>query len=71
MVEVWWDQTVATPTKFEANRLNMVIVVRRSKQWLMVDFSVPFSPNVAKEEDEKISKCRDLGIGGMNGCIES
>ena len=33
MVEIWWDQTVITPTKFVANRPDMMIVDRRSKEW--------------------------------------
>ena len=68
MVEIWWDQTVITPTKFVANRPDMMIVDRRSKEWFMVDFSVPFDPNVAKKEEEKISKYKDLAaeVARMN-----
>ena len=68
MVEIWWDQTVITPTKFEANRPDLMIVDRRSKEWFMVDFSVPFDPNVAKKEEEKISKYKDLAaeVARMN-----
>ena len=68
LVEVWWDQTVATPTKFEANRPDMVIVDRRKKEWFVVDFSVPFDPNVAKKEEEKRSKYRELAteVARMN-----
>ena len=68
MVEIWWDQTVITPTKFVANRPDMMIVDRRSKEWFMVDFSVPYDPNVAKKEEEKISKYKDLAaeVARMN-----
>ena len=51
---------VATPTKFETNWPEMVIVDCRKKEWFMVDFSVPFDPNVAKKEEEKRCKYRDL-----------
>ena len=60
MVEIWWDQTVSTPNKYDANRPDMMIVDRKSKEWFMVDFSVPLDTNVAKKEEEKISKYKDL-----------
>ena len=68
MIEIWWDQTVITPTKFVANRPDMMIVDRRSKEWFMVDFSVPYDLNVAKTEEEKISKYKDLAaeVARMN-----
>ena len=68
LAEVWWDQTVATPTKLEWNQPHMVIVDSRSKQWFMVDFFVPVDPNVSKKEEEKRSKYRDLAteVGRMN-----
>ena len=68
LAEVWWDQTVATPTKLEGKRPHMVIVDPRSKQWFMVDFFVPVDPNVSKKEKEKRSKYRDLAteVGRMN-----
>ena len=68
MIEIWWDQKVVTPTKFEANRPDMMIVDRRSKEWFMVDFAVPFDANVAKKEEEKIGKYKDLAaeVARMN-----
>ena len=69
LTEVWWDQTVNTPTKFDANRPDMVVIDRRKdKRWFMVDFSVPCDANVAKKEKEKVDKYRDLAteVGRMN-----
>lgn len=68
VTEVWWDQKVCTPTKFEANRPDMMVIDRESKRWFMVDFSVPCDANVAKKEKEKISKYKDLAteVGRMN-----
>ena len=59
-VEVWWDQKVITPTQFVANRPDMVVIDKSSKKWWMVDFSVPYDPNVASKEEEKIDKYKDL-----------
>ena len=59
-IEVWWDQKVITPTKFEANRPDMVIIDRNNRKWWLVDFSVPYDPNVARKEQEKIEKYKDL-----------
>ena len=59
-VEVWWDQKVVTPTQFVACRPDMVVIDRNSRKWLLVDFSVPYDANVAKKEEEKIDKYRDL-----------
>ena len=36
LVEIWWEQTVLTPTKFDGNCPDMMIVDRRSKKWFMV-----------------------------------
>ena len=69
LTEVWWDQTVSTPTKFDRNRPDMVVIDRESKRWFMVDFSVPCDSNVAKKENEKIDKYKDLAaeFARMNG----
>ena len=68
LTEVWWDQTVSTPTKFDANRPDMMVIDREAKRWYMVDFSVPWDPNVAKKEKEKVDKYKDLAteVGRMN-----
>ena len=68
LTEVWWDQTVSTPTKFDANRPDMVVIDRETKRWFMVDFSVPCDANVAKKEKEKIDKYKDLAteVARMN-----
>ena len=58
--EVWWDQKVSTPTAFEANRPDMVIIDHVGKSWKLVDFSVPYDRNVARVEQEKIAKYKDL-----------
>ena len=55
-IEVWWDKKVITPTKFDANRPDMVIIDRNNRKWWLVDFSVPYDPNVARKEKEKIEK---------------
>lgn len=66
--EIWWDQKVCTPTVFEANRPDMVMIDREQKRWWLVDFSVPCDANVAKKEKEKISKYKDLAteVARMN-----
>ena len=68
LVEIWWDQTVSTPTKFPSNRPDMMIVDRRSKKWFMVDFAVPFDSNVVKTEKKKTDKYKDLAaeVARMN-----
>ena len=59
-IEVWWDQKVITPTKFDANRPDMVIIDRNNRKWWLVDFSVPYDPNAARKEKEKVEKYKDL-----------
>ena len=58
--EVWWDQKVNTPTAFEANRPDLVVIDHEDKKWILVDFSVPFDRNVVAKEEEKIAKYKDL-----------
>ena len=59
-IEVWWDQKVITPTEFDANRPDMVVIDKSNKKWWMIDFSVPYDPNVVSKEKEKIDKYKDL-----------
>ena len=59
-IEVWWDKKVITPTKFVTNRPDLVIIDRNNKKWWMVDFSVPYDPNVASKEQDKIDRYKDL-----------
>ena len=68
LVEIWWDQTVSTPTKFPSYRPDMMIVDRKSKKWFMVDFAVPFDSNVVKTEKKKTDRYRDLAaeVARMN-----
>jgi hypothetical protein len=58
--EVWWDQKVITPNALEHNRPDMVVIDRKGKKWTLVDFSVPFDPNVARKEQEKVRKYEQL-----------
>ena len=68
MVEIWWDQTVITPTKFKSNRPDMLIIDRRSNKWFMVDFAVPFDANVVQKEKDKIDTYQKLAaeVARMN-----
>lgn len=52
--EIWWDNTVVTPTHMEHNRPDVVVIDHVLKKWVLVDFSVPFDANVLKKEDDKI-----------------
>ena len=58
--EVWWDQKVNTPTAFEHNRPDLVVIDHVEKRWMLVDFAVPFDRNVAGKEQEKIGRYKDL-----------
>ena len=59
-IEVWWDQKVVTPTEFKYNRPDMVVIDKSNKKWWMIDFSVPYDPNVVSKEKEKINKYKKL-----------
>ena len=59
-IEVWWDQKVVTPTEFKSNRPDMVVIDKSNKKWWMIDFSVPYDPNVVSKEKEKIDRYKDL-----------
>ena len=69
LTEVWWDQTISTPTNSGHNRPDMMVINRESKRWFMVDFAVPFDANVAKKEKEKLDNYKILAaeFGRMNG----
>ena len=58
--EVWWDQKVSTPTAFEANRPDLVVIDHVDRKWYLVDFAVPFDRNILLKEEEKVSKYKDL-----------
>ena len=58
--EVWWDQKVSTPTAFEHNRPDLVLIDHIEKKWTFVDFAVPFDRNVVSKEEEKVAKYKDL-----------
>ena len=51
---------MSTPTAFEANRPDLVLIDHVDKQWALVDFAVPFDRNVVLKEEEKVAKYRDL-----------
>ena len=55
-IEIWWDQKVVTPTVLEHSRPDLVVIDHEKRKHTLVDFSVPFDPNVVKKEDEKIQK---------------
>ena len=66
-VEIWWDRKVHTPDndpdpdkKIKHNRPDVVIIDRDSKQWVFVDFAVPFDANVASKEKEKVTTYQPL-----------
>ena len=43
---------VSTPTAFEANRPDLVLIDHVDKKWALVDFAVPFDKNVVSKEEE-------------------
>ena len=60
-IEIWWDRKVHTPDKtIQHNRPDVVIVDRDNKQWVFVDFAVPFDANVANKEREKVTTYQEL-----------
>ena len=60
MCKIWGDQKVVTPSLMEHNRPEVVVIDRAGRRWTLVDFSVPFDPNVAKKEDDKVKKYERL-----------
>ena len=57
----WWDRSVDTTQNMGHIRPDVVVVDRRNKEWIIVDFSVPLDRNVESKEDEKISNYSPLG----------
>ena len=52
--EIWWDQKVPTPATLEHSRPDVVVIDHENRKHTLIDFSVPFDPNVVKKEDEKV-----------------
>jgi len=53
--EIWWDRAVQTPKRLEHNRPDVVVIDKKSKHWIIIDFSVPSDRNAHKKEEEKVS----------------
>lgn len=58
--EVWWDRAVQTANTMESNRPDVVLIDRVQKEWIIIDFSVPWDKNVRIKEDEKVRKYSPL-----------
>ena len=56
---------VKTPTAFEANRPDLVVIEHVDK-WNLVDFGVPFDPNIVAKEEENVSKDLTAEVCTMN-----
>ena len=54
--EVWWDRPIETTVKLDHNRPDVVVINRQDKEWIIVEFSVPWDKNVLLKEEEKVSK---------------
>ena len=69
--EIWWDQKINTPKVLKHNRPDMVVIDRNERRWTLVDFSVPYDPNVVSKE-KQVDKYEPLAseIRRMNrvGC---
>ena len=61
-VEIWWDRGIHTTKPMEHNRPDVVVVDRRNKHWILVDFAVPWDKNVVRKEEEKITKYSPLAL---------
>ena len=63
-VEIWWDRKVVTMRSVECCRPDVTIVNRRTKEWIFIDFAIPWDRNVLVKEQEKIEKyaplCREV-----------
>ena len=55
-IEIWWDRPIETTVKLDHNRPDLVIINRQDKEWIIVEFSVPWDKNVLLKEEEKVSK---------------
>ena len=58
--EVWWDRAVQTANTMESNRPDVVLIDRVQKEWIIIDFSVPWEKNVRIKENEKVRKYSPL-----------
>jgi len=54
--EIWWDRPIETTVKLDHNRPDVILINRRDKEWLIVEFSVPWDKNVLLKEEEKIQR---------------
>lgn len=58
--EIWWDRAIETPKRLEHNRPDVVVIDRRQKHWVLIDFSVPNDRNVRRKEEEKVERYKPL-----------
>ena len=58
--EVWWDRPVETANKLDHNRPDVVLINRVLKEWIIIDFSVPWDKNVRDKENEKVTRYSPL-----------
>ena len=58
--EIWWDRSVETPKKLDHNRPDMVLIDKKDKKWLIIDFAVPNDKNILKTCKTKIDKYSEL-----------
>ena len=54
--EIWWDRYVETTVKLDHNRPDVILLNRRDKECLIVEFSVPWDANVVIREEDKIQR---------------
>ena len=59
-IEVWWDNAVETTKRMDHNRPDVIIIDKVKKEWILVDFSVPWDKNIVLKEDEKINNYSPL-----------
>ena len=52
--EIWWDRPVETANKLDHNRPDVILINRVLKEWIIIDFSVPWDKNVRNKENEKM-----------------
>ena len=58
--EIWWDRAVETPKRLDHNRPDVVVLDKRHKHWILIDFSVPNDRNVLRKEEEKVERYKPL-----------
>ena len=65
MTKLFWDFNVFTDCVIEARRPDIMVLNKKTKECLIVDFAVPGDTRVNTKEDEKVEKyreqCRELG----------